>query len=60
MGKKTPETVRLRVKEQDDLMNKAWELSEKGKIYRESELVHFLIENGLHRIIKEDGELILK
>lgn len=60
MAKKPPETVRLKPSESKELMNKAWELSKKAdEMYRESELVHILIEQGLDRIEYKNGKLKL-
>jgi hypothetical protein len=60
MGKKAPETVRLKKRESEDLKDKAWELSkEADEMFRESELVHLLIEEGLERIKIVDGKLKL-
>jgi len=60
MAKKGPTTVRLREGESEDLKEKAWELSkEANEMYRESELVHLLIAEGLKRIKLVNGKLKL-
>ena len=61
MAKKAPATIRLKPAEAEALTDRAWELSKKAdEMYRESELVHLLIEQGLERIVFENGELKLK
>jgi len=60
MAKKAPATIRLKPMEAEGLKEKAWELSKKAnEMYRESELVHLLIEKGLERIDVVNGELTL-
>ena len=51
MAKKAPSTIRLKPNEADELKDTAWKLSlEANEMFRESELVHILIEQGLKRI----------
>ncbi len=60
MAKKAPSTVRLKPEEAEELKDTAWRLSLEAKeMYRESELVHLLIEQGLNRIKIVDGKLML-
>lgn len=60
-------TIRLKKQEASDLQKLAYELTKKAilsnrhKIYTESELVHFFIEYGIKNIdLDEDGKLFIK
>ncbi len=56
--KKLIQNVRVKPQHAEDLKEVAFRLSmKKGDFIRESELVHFLIENYLHEIEYENGEL---
>lgn len=66
MNKTTDKTVRLKKQEASDLKDLSFELTKKAitaghqKIYRESDIVHFLIENISKSItIDKEGNLCL-
>lgn len=56
--KKLIQNVRVKPQHAEDLKEIAFRLSmKKGDFIRESEIVHFLIENFLEEVTYEDGEL---
>ena len=66
MNKTTDKTVRLKKQEASDLKDLSFELTKKAitaghqKLYRESDIVHFLIENISQSItIDKEGNLCL-
>jgi hypothetical protein len=61
MAKKLPQTIRLKVHEAEMLKEKAFELSmKKSDFVKESEIVHFLIENYIDKVDVDKGELTIK
>lgn len=60
-SQKLIQTVRIKTSEAEDLKERAWELSMKGKEFiQEPEIVHFLIDEFLNDVDIEDGKLVRK
>ncbi|MDG2609678.1 hypothetical protein ACP6H1_24035 [Vibrio harveyi] len=60
-SQKLIQTVRIKTTEAENLKDRAWELSMKGKEFiQEPEIVHFLIDEFLNDVDIEGGKLVRK
>ena len=60
-SQKLIQTVRIKTGEAENLKERAWELSMKGKEFiQEPEIVHFLIDEFINDVDIKDGKLVRK